>query len=348
MIEIEGKKYQVIDEYIVNLVDSFVAPKNKTGVGSGEARLYVGSQTIESKKNFFDFSPVDKISGYESLKYEMCLSKCFLYKDNLLEFMDLCEDEYIDNSYDYRSVTYSLFEKRLKTIIDLNEYEYFYVHNQTGTSDGDRFYIGSRSPQWKLLRELSIPFLSKVIISKLVNENNTCYYFRLIFAKGSTDSFEEIIKYANKQRTELEERSIEEVHNTSIDTTEKIAIIKARKGQGRFRKNTFLFMNTCPFTGVDDKSFLRASHIIPWVECQTNDDRLNGHNGLLLTPTYDFLFDKGYISFENSGRIIISNTLPEEYINALHLEADRIYDISNKDKSRNKFLKYHRDRILKK
>lgn len=62
----------------------------------------------------------------------------------------------------------------------------------------------------------------------------------------------------------------------------------------------------CRITRVDKPEHLRASHCKPWRDCNTNQERLDGENGLLLTPSIDHLFDHGFISFEDSGRLIIS------------------------------------------
>lgn len=50
---------------------------------------------------------------------------------------------------------------------------------------------------------------------------------------------------------------------------------------------------------------LRTSRCKPWRD-STNEERLNGENGFLLTPTMDHLFDRGSISFEDSGTLITS------------------------------------------
>jgi predicted restriction endonuclease len=62
---------------------------------------------------------------------------------------------------------------------------------------------------------------------------------------------------------------------------------------------------SCRITGVTNPIHLRASHCKPWRD-SNNDERLNGENGLLLTPTMDHLFDRGFISFEDSGVLIVS------------------------------------------
>lgn len=94
--------------------------------------------------------------------------------------------------------------------------------------------------------------------------------------------------------------------DTSIDTTEREALVKARKGHGRYRQNLELIENACRVSGVTDKRLLRASHIKPWRLCANNHERLDGNNGLLLSPNIDLLFDQGFLSFGDDGKLLRS------------------------------------------
>jgi putative restriction endonuclease len=92
--------------------------------------------------------------------------------------------------------------------------------------------------------------------------------------------------------------------DTSIGDTTRTALIEARLGQGRFRAALIdKFGGRCAVTGVAVVELLRASHIKPWAHA-TNDERLDPENGLLLTPTLDVLFDRGFISFDSDGSVI--------------------------------------------
>jgi HNH endonuclease len=97
------------------------------------------------------------------------------------------------------------------------------------------------------------------------------------------------------------------------DSTEREAIVKARIGQGPFRWSLIQRWTSCAVTACSEILILRASHIKPWRVCN-NHERLDVNNGLLLTPNLDALFDIGRISFDDAGRILISDRL---------LEADR-------------------------
>jgi putative restriction endonuclease len=94
----------------------------------------------------------------------------------------------------------------------------------------------------------------------------------------------------------------------SLKITERASLILARRGQGTFRDRVRFFEGSCRVTGVDVPSLLIASHIKPW-KSSSNEERLSGHNGLFLSPHVDKLFDSGFISFENSGSMMVSPSL---------------------------------------
>ena len=94
--------------------------------------------------------------------------------------------------------------------------------------------------------------------------------------------------------------------------TEVERLRKERIGQGVFRAALLDYWeNCCAVTGVTNKTLLRASHIIPWAKCDTDAERLNAHNGILLVATLDAAFDDGLISFDDDGKIMISSELSE-------------------------------------
>jgi len=133
-------------------------------------------------------------------------------------------------------------------------------------------------------------------------------------------------------------------NNTTIDTTEKQELVLARRGQGKFRRNLEQIEDCCRLTGVRDRRFLRASHIKPWRLCETNHERLDGYNGLLLTPTFDHLFDKGYISFSDDGAILISDRLPNEVRCSLGLA--QAVNAKTLTEAHEKYLAFHRKGVF--
>lgn len=96
----------------------------------------------------------------------------------------------------------------------------------------------------------------------------------------------------------------------TLDETVREAIIKARVGQGLFREQLISrWGGQCSVTGVKAPELLVASHIRPWSQCDTAEQRISPANGLLLTPNLDKLFDKGLISFDGNCRMMISPKL---------------------------------------
>jgi predicted restriction endonuclease len=101
----------------------------------------------------------------------------------------------------------------------------------------------------------------------------------------------------------------------------------------------------CRITGVTNPIHLRASHCKPWRD-STNEERLNGENGLLLTPTMDHLFDRGFISFENSGVVIVSPVAHTSSLNRMGVATDRIINVGSFSEGQKHFLDYHRESVL--
>lgn len=97
-----------------------------------------------------------------------------------------------------------------------------------------------------------------------------------------------------------------------ISETEKRTIILARRGQGVFRRKVETVEKHCRITLVNEMTHLRASHIKPWRYCDDHIEKLSGNNGLLLTPSIDHLFDRGFISFDDDGEILVSPVANQE------------------------------------
>lgn len=137
----------------------------------------------------------------------------------------------------------------------------------------------------------------------------------------------------------------EYIEKNEILITDTTKEIKIRIGQNLFRKTLLKELIECPFTQIDKSDLLIASHIKPWA--MSNDyERLDKNNGFIFSPTYDKLFDKGYISFKNDKRLIISNILDFKTINLLNLKNNEIIE-RLPVKNRENYLEYHRDCILK-
>ena len=91
---------------------------------------------------------------------------------------------------------------------------------------------------------------------------------------------------------------------------ERMAI--QRVGQTIFRDRLLTYWcNRCPLTGIADRALLRASHIKPWAACDTDAERLDTHNGLLLSALWDAAFDQGLVTFADDGAPVFALTLSD-------------------------------------
>lgn len=130
----------------------------------------------------------------------------------------------------------------------------------------------------------------------------------------------------------------------SLSKTEKETLILARRGQGQFRDAVLHLEPRCRVTHVADEVHLVASHIRPWRACQTPAQRLDGNNGLALAPHVDHLFDKGFISFTDSGTILTSPLLSGGVLGAFHIDASK--QVGTFRDAQCQYLRYHREHRL--
>jgi putative restriction endonuclease len=143
------------------------------------------------------------------------------------------------------------------------------------------------------------------------------------------------------------ERRLEEQVETdeSVNETDREAIVRARRGQGLFKQRVMAIETRCRITGVDNLSHLLASHCKPWRD-SSNEERLNGENGLLLTPSIDHLFDRGFIGFEDSGNLIISPVAHRPSLQKMGVETGRAVNVGPFTEGQRQFLDYHRNGVL--
>lgn len=138
--------------------------------------------------------------------------------------------------------------------------------------------------------------------------------------------------------------------DASIDTAGSTSTrreTEVRTKQRLFRERLIGVEKGCRLTGIEDLRFLRASHIKPWAD-STDDERVDGENGLLLAPHADLLFDQGWISFSSSGHLLVSNDLPSDVQGPLGLNLDRSLRRGIFSQQQLRFLEFHRDVVFAK
>lgn len=128
-------------------------------------------------------------------------------------------------------------------------------------------------------------------------------------------------------------------------TTEAERFVIQRVGQNLFRDGLLdLWEGRCAVTGLAIPALLRASHIKPWADCETDAERLDVYNGFLLAPHLDAAFDRGFITVQDDGAILVSDALAADARAVLGLDRPlRVRRITDGHRS---YLPWHRERVF--
>ena len=323
-IIIDGQEFEVLDaKEKITIPDCIVSPHNKIGVGHGEAKIYFGQRNGETLRFFDDFS-----------------RQCFFLKSDLLRYLEEVKEEYKNPSQPYRNkddlpedwdIHWGKANELSDEVLDFN------LDFQEHLA-GPRLYLNSPAGIYKFMRKISLPNITFLSALKLKDiGGNIIYYFKLF-----ADYFGEV------EPTVIIEQEIEEIESDStIEEDQKKTIVRARVGQGDYRKNLLAECPFCPLTTISDDRLLIASHIKPWAKCDTQEERLDPKNGFMLSPTFDWLFDKGYISFNNDKSIMISPWLSKMTLSKLGIAPGKKYPLLPLG-GREEYLEYHRDHVFNK
>jgi len=138
-------------------------------------------------------------------------------------------------------------------------------------------------------------------------------------------------------------QSIEQ--DATIPETERQAVIQARRGQGVFRQRVSCVERKCRITGVSNPEHLRASHCKPWRD-SSNDERLDGENGLLLTPSIDHLFDRGFIGFEGTGDVLISPVADLRALERMGIRTTGRVNVGTFADGQRRYLDWHQEYVF--
>ncbi len=140
---------------------------------------------------------------------------------------------------------------------------------------------------------------------------------------------------------ENQENKKEDNTKTPINT-QRTGVTTHRVGQDLFRRKLLIkFNNKCAVTGIENEEMLLASHILPWRDAD-DFQRLDIENGILLDPFYDKLFDRFFISFSDSGKIILSEKLKKSQKLMEFVDTDAVIEVTDGMK---KYLKIHRKNL---
>lgn len=321
-MNINGKNFVLKGDPIeqITMADSFVR-KNKIHTGHGEARLYLGPQGAIDYSDFFgDYN-----------------NRCVILKSDLLEYMKDAAEEYKAQDQGYQHDISSSWSEYINEIKSLqSDIVFFDVHAQNGEDDKSRYYIGSNDYIFTLLRDIALPKISYLAILPMTNGSENINYFKLFMD----------YEYKTVNHPQIIKKAVHDIENNQkIEELTRKQLVNSRIGQGKFRDGVLKQISACPITNVNDERLLIASHIKPWVTSD-NQEKLDPYNGIMLTPTYDKLFNDGYITFSNEGIVMLSPYISPFNMAKMQLSNGKKYQIH--PEGREKYLQYHRENIYKK
>lgn len=326
IMEINGNKFTIKDVFDTpaTVPDCIVVGKNKLGKGHGEAKFYIASK--DRMRDFYGGA------GFNA--------KCFILKKDLIAYMNAMQSEYFNPTQNYKGKDEfsDLWKTRMKKVEHLNDVIEFNIQDQVQIA-GARGYVNSTDDGYNLIRELSLPLVSYVSAMELIDERGMSIYYWRLFA-----DFDAISDKANA--TVFRYGKKDEEAGTARKERRENELRQARIGQGLYREKLLNECPFCPITMINDERLLIASHIKPWAVAN-NKERIDHKNGFMLSPLYDKLFDRGFITFTDERRVIISNWLSPQNQKRIGLKNNEFFQLLPIDEERKVYLSYHRECVFK-
>ena len=287
--------FKRIDSFDVTFADSFANPDlkvNETRIhrdgqeaqkGVGEKRIYCGHDEEALDAFFrFDLHPV-----------------FFFQKDDLEEYSTAIQQEYLNPQYPYGEgieATYEIW-KRNRARLNLLKEDRLYFEMEHTYDDQNRYYVRlprkNRDTQhwhdnWDYMREVCLPRVSRLLFVKLIDtETKKLYIYIKPFYGGMITGTK---------------KSTGSVAKPLSDEKGKAT----RLGQDKYREQVFNRYSYCVVTHVTHPNLLVACHIKAYAECNQLE-QFDKNNGLTMSPTIHSLFDLGYLTFDDKGKMILSD-----------------------------------------
>ncbi len=328
-MKIDGQNFNFVDTLnsSITVPDCFVKRGSKIGSGNGEAKLYIAPKGV--------MYPFFGNEGFHA--------KCFLLKSDLISYMNALHSEYLRPSQPYRAADQmpELWQERMNTIQNLPDVIEFTVHSQDQIV-GDRGYVSSKDFGYQLIREISLPLVSYISVMQLVDPTGSTIYYWKLFADfdAISDKREALVyTYGKKgEKIEPQPQAKESSHQTEIR--------RARQGQGLYREKLLAECPFCPITMINDERLLIASHIKPWAVA-TDKEKIDHKNGFMLSPLYDKLFDRGFMTFTEDRKIVLSNWISPANKKRLGVVEGQFIQMLPLDEERQAYMNFHRTSVFK-
>ena len=357
-MKIDGVEYYIVDSMQdFRAEDSFIHRKNKLLLykGNGESKKHVGTYNGElgvNMSHFFEYETWGKehfdtekkrktVNSAEEFDAVISSDQCFFSKANFLQYLSDAKIEYFKQEQKYHNDIGTFYEQRLKEVSSLeSEVQLFTIYDASDnlSQKQNRGYIRSDNSIWKLWRELILPSISYLSILKLIpvdNENSKPFFYFRILLDYQFRSF----VHPQVIEEELFEQPV------AIDSKKSIS----RKGASKYRREVIDHMPQCPFTKITETQLLIASHIKPYNICMKEgreDEALDYLNGLSFTPTYDKLFDQGYITFMDNGKLICGTQFSAYTWEKLNINPNAKNIMRIYPENREQYLEFHRKYVF--
>ena len=318
---IADKNFSFVDVFknSVAVADSWVKNPNKTGSGNGEAKLYIANKDV--MRNFY---------GSEGFS-----AHCFIVKNDLLTYMNALKNEYEKPSQNYRSKDQmqQLWIDRMKIINELPEIIEFEIQDQPQIA-GVRGYVNSTDQAYSIIREIALPYVSYISTMHLKDGDNDVFYWKLFADFAEIERRKNyVVNYGSRGEEIL-------IPKQESEGKKNKEYRYARVGQGKYREKLLEECSCCPITGLAEEALLIASHIKPWAACNDNE-KIDPKNGFILSPLYDKLFDRGFITFTANRRVKITNWLSQHDKKCIGITDNQQISSLPIDDERVKYLEYH-------
>lgn len=330
-MKINGENYPTLSVFpsMMTVPDCVVVQSNKLGRGHGEAKFY-----IASKEEMYSF--------YGSANFK---AKCFMLKNDLLAYLNAIRNEYMTPSQEYSKKIDlpKLWSERWTMVSNLDDVIFFDIQDQSQIA-GPRGYINSQDFGYQIIRQLALPLVSYVYVEKVGTETAPLYYWKLFVdfdAIWEKQNGPLVFNYGRSQSGTP--APIETSPQTDRETQQ---IRQARDGQGKYREKLLEQCHCCPFTMISDERLLIASHIKPWA-ASNDSEKIDPYNGYILSPMFDKLFDRGFITFTENRHVILSEFLSSYTWNRIGLKNDTFIQALPMDEKRVEYLKFHHSSVFK-
>lgn len=185
--------------------------------------------------------------------------------------------------------------------------------------------------------------IDKETLKKAYPGFNSFSQSKQIISLEYLDDILNLLQNTNSVSLDDELSIISEMERSTVEGKEKATLVKIRANQGLFRDKLLRKYSKCCLCGVGDVEFLVASHIKPW-GTSAPKEKLDAENGLLLWPNHDKLFDGGWISFDDDGTIMISDSMQQNDRVFMNIREDMKIELSEGNR---KYLSFHRNNIFR-